>query len=163
MATHHLFSSLCFPTVILVNPFGLPKLSFLNFAKALIALLCGGSGAEALNKAFGIATVLKILEFLGGVSISTILGILLSPLLLLERLKLISWAPKIGQILGKISKLVRPAYRKMDYLEKEADDKCEESGVVLNFINRFFAVRHVHSPLSYMYDSIRNKKVLGLN
>jgi hypothetical protein len=162
MATHRLFSSICFPTVILVNPFGLPKLSFLNFAKALIALLCGGSGAEALNKAFGIETVLKILEFLG-VSISTILGILLSPLSLLDSLRVLSWIPKIGQILGKISKLVRPAYRKMNYLEKEADEKCEESGVVLNFINRFFAVRHVHSALSYMYDSIRNKKVLGLD
>ena len=143
MATHHLFSSLCFPTVILVNPFGLPKLSFLNFAKAFIALLCGGSGAEALNKALGIETVLKILEFLGGVSIATTLGILLSPLYLLDSLKKIAWIPKIGTILEKISKLVRPAYKKMNALEKQADEKCEESGVVLNFINRFFSVSHV--------------------
>jgi hypothetical protein len=134
--------------VILVNPFGLPKLSFLNFAKAIIALLCGGSGAEALNKAFGIETVLRILEILG-VSISVIIGIALSPLSLLDGLKVFSWIPKIGTIFGKISKLVRPAYRKMAYLEKQADDKCEESGRVLTFINLFFKVRPITTFLCF--------------
>ena len=137
--------------VILVNPLGLPKLSFLNFAKAIIALLCGGSGVEALNKAFGIETVLKILEGLGK-SIQVIIGIAYTPLSLLEGLKVFSWIPKIGAIFGNISKIVRPAYRKMAYLEEQADEKCAESGRVLNFINLFFKVRPITAFEGLVFD-----------